>query len=330
VRHPAVVSSVSRRYQHLAIAVALLAVLATARASAQDTGHDQAARDARSPAVVLEAGSVSRQTVIALSRDLVVAGEAQRSAVALAGDARVSGWIGEDLVVLDGDAHLSRTARVDGDVYVLGGSVVAELGARIGGRTVAHPDAAASWLVLLEGPALGLSPFSRAVLGAKLALSAAWLLVGIALAATFARPLSSTSDEIHDAPMRSFLIGLVAVLTVTLVVVLLTAFTSAVVGLPLLVLLILLALLLKLWGTVAVFQCTGEWLVRRLRPRSPLRSQLRRPDPITAILAGLLLLGALKLLPWAGMVVWTAATLIGVGATLATKFGRREPWLEGR
>ncbi|HUP25034.1 MAG TPA: polymer-forming cytoskeletal protein [Thermoanaerobaculia bacterium] len=279
-----------------------------------------------SPAVVLEAGSISRQTVISLSRDLVVAGEAQRSAVALAGDVRVSGWIGEDLVVLDGDAHLTRTARVDGDVYVLGGSVVAELGARIGGRTVAHPDAAASWLVLLEGPALGLSPFSRAVVGAKLALSSAWLLVGIALAATFARPLSSTSDEIRDAPMRSFLIGLVAVLTVTLVVVLLTAFTSVVVGLPLLVLLILLALLLKLWGTVAVFQCVGEWLVRWLRPRSP----LRRPDPITAILAGLLLLGVLKLLPWAGIVVWTAATLIGVGATLATKFGRREPWLEGR
>jgi hypothetical protein len=41
---------------------------------------------------------------------------------------------------------------------------------------------------------------------------------------------------------------------------------------------------------------------------------------------GLLVLGALKLVPWLGVIVWTAATLLGVGATLTTKFGRREPW----
>jgi hypothetical protein len=277
------------------------------------------------PALVLEAGSVSRQPVVALSRDLVIAGEASRSAVALGGDARVSGRVGEDLVVLDGDAHLAATARIGGDVYVLGGGVVAQPGARIEGRTVAHPSAAASWLVLLEGPALGLSSFSPTVLGAKAALGAAWLIVGVALVATFARPLASTADEVRSAPLRSFLIGVVAVLSATLLVLLLSAFTTVVVGVPLVVLLILLALVLKLWGTVAVFQALGERVAEVRRTRSP----LRRVDPMSATLVGLLLLGALKLVPWAGLVVWTAATFVGVGATLATKFGRREPWMEG-
>jgi hypothetical protein len=46
-----------------------------------------------------------------------------------------------------------------------------------------------------------------------------------------------------------------------------------------------------------------------------------------AALAGLLALGVVKFLPWIGTVGWTLATLIGVGASLATKFGRDEPWL---
>ena len=32
--------------------------------------------------------------------------------------------------------------------------------------------------------------------------------------------------------------------------------------------------------------------------------------------------------PWFGVLAWTTATLIGIGAALSTKFGRREPWFE--
>jgi hypothetical protein len=41
-----------------------------------------------------------------------------------------------------------------------------------------------------------------------------------------------------------------------------------------------------------------------------------------------LVLGAIKFLPWFGVLAWSTATLIGVGAALSTKFGRREPWFE--
>jgi hypothetical protein len=275
-------------------------------------------------ALVIEAGSVSRQVVVALSRDLVLEGEALASAVALDGNARVSGHVGGDLVVLDGDAYLAGTAAVDGDVYVLGGRVVAAPGARIGGRTVAHPGAAASWLLLLEGPALGLPALSRTVVVAKLALAAAWLLLSVALVAAFARPLASTSDEVREAPLRCFLVGVVAVLTMALLVVLLSTFVPVVVGVPLLALSALFALVLKLWGTVAVFQALGERLSVAWRSRSP----LRRGDPMTAILLGLALLTLLKLVPWVGLVAWYTLSFVGVGAAFATKLGRREPWLE--
>ena len=47
------------------------------------------------------------------------------------------------------------------------------------------------------------------------------------------------------------------------------------------------------------------------------------------VLAGVLLLGALKFVPYLGIWAWSAATLVGVGAALRTKFGRREPWFVG-
>jgi hypothetical protein len=79
------------------------------------------------------------------------------------------------------------------------------------------------------------------------------------------------------------------------------------------------ALVLKLWGTVAVFLALGASVLRRLGRG--------RPELLEAIVVGLVILGVVKLLPWAGVVAWTVATLIGVGAALRTKFGAREPWL---
>ena len=89
---------------------------------------------------------------------------------------------------------------------------------------------------------------------------------------------------------------------------------------PLLVLLVLLGMVLKLWGMVAVFYALGDWVSRNLLKR--------RFRPLNAATVGLLVLGLIKFLPWFGVMAWTAATLIGVGAALSTKFGRREPWFE--
>jgi hypothetical protein len=54
----------------------------------------------------------------------------------------------------------------------------------------------------------------------------------------------------------------------------------------------------------------------------------RRLQPLNSALVGLLILGSIKLIPWVGIWVWTIASLVGVGASLVTKFGRREPWFD--
>jgi hypothetical protein len=272
-------------------------------------------------ALRLEKGSIARNQMVAIGKDVIVAGEALGDVAALEGSAEVTGRVDGDVVVLGGDAHLGSEAQVGGDVFVLGGTVHAEPGARVSGRMVSYPTASSAMVTLVEGPSLGLGFNSPLVMGAKLALLASWAALLLVLFAASGRQLLETAAGIRREPFRSFVTGLTGVLALVLTALFFSAFTGGLVGVPLLVLVVLLGMILKLWGMVAVFYALGDWLARRLLRRPHLR-------PLNAATLGLLVLGIVKFLPWVGVWVWTAATLIGMGAALSTKFGRQEPWFE--
>jgi hypothetical protein len=272
------------------------------------------------PALRLEAGSLARHQLVAISRDLIVAGEALGDVAAVEGSVEVSGRVDGDVVVLGGDARLLSSARIGGDVHVLGGVIRASPGARVQGRMVSYPTASSALVTLIEGPSLGLGFSSPVVMGTKLALLAAWAALLLLLFAASGRQVLETAAEVRREPFRSFFVGLTGLLALVLTGLFFSAFTGGLVGVPLLVLVVLLALLLKLWGMIAVFYALGEWLARRVFHR--------RPRPLNAATLGLLVLGVVKFLPWLGVWAWTAASLIGIGASLSSKFGRREPWFE--
>jgi hypothetical protein len=270
-------------------------------------------------ALILEHGAIARQQLVAVGRDLSVAGEALADVAVIEGNAFITGSIGGDLIVLGGDARLAATASITGDVFALGGRIRADPGATIGGRSVSYPTFSSAWLTLLEGPSVGLSPTSPLVLGGKLALLAAWAALLLAFFATGGSAVLSTSEAVRAEPLRSFVVGITAVLALVMTAMFFTALAAALVGLPLLALVVVLGLVLKFWGMVAVFHALGAALGRLLRRRRSL-------VPLHAACLGLAVLGVLKFVPFAGVLVWTAASLVGVGATLITKFGRREPW----
>lgn len=272
-------------------------------------------------ALRLEKGSIARNQMVAIGKDVIVAGEALGDVAALEGSAEVTGRVDGDVVVLGGDARLGSQAQVGGDVFVLGGTVQADPGARVAGRMVSYPTASSAMVTLVEGPSLGLGFNSPLVMGAKLALLASWAALLLVLFAASGRQLLETAAGIRREPFRSFATGLTGVLALVLTALFFSAFTGGLVGVPLLVLVVLLAMILKLWGMVAVFYALGDWLARRVLRRPRLR-------PLNAATLGLLVLGLVKFLPWVGVWVWTAATLIGMGAALSTKFGRQEPWFE--
>lgn len=285
---------------------------------APDSSRSAAA--ATRPAVLIQEKTVARGQVVAVDRDLILRGRALSNVVAIRGSVHVSGHVEGDVVVLGGDVFLEQGAQIDGDVFALGGTIQNTGGASIAGRSVAYPTASASWLLLAEGPAVGLSSWSRVVLGAKLALMAAWLVVVLVLLATAAPAVRSTAASVGEEPLRNFIVGLVTILTIFLSVLFFSTFLNALLGVPLLALGLLAALVLKLWGMIAVF-CWLGGVVRRSFLRTPTAA-------LQNAIVGLLILGLLKFLPWLGIWAWTAATLVGVGACMTTKFGRHETWLE--
>ena len=270
-------------------------------------------------ALVIEADSLAARQVIALGRDLVVRGTVTSDGAVIGADALVTGEVRGDLIVLGGNARLGPSALIGGDAFVLGGRLETDRGARISGRSVSYPTIGTAWLTLLEGPSLGLSPVSPIVLGAKLALLAGWVALTLLLFAVAGGGVLSTARSVEEEPFRNFFVGLTGVLAAFLTALLFAALAATLAGAPMLVLVVLVALLLKLWGMTAVFHALGAWVLQRLG---------KRLTPLNAALVGLLILGAIKLIPYVGTWCWTVATFIGVGAALTTKFGRREPWFE--
>jgi hypothetical protein len=279
------------------------------------------AADADQPALLLERGSVARHQIVAIGRDARIEGDAEAGVTALNGSVRIEGTVEGDVSVLGGDVEVGPGAVVRGDVFVLGGELHADPGARLEGRSVAYPTLSRASLTLLEGPSLGLSASAPLVLAAKLALVAAWLGLTLLLFASGGRAVAATSEEIVAEPLRCFAAGLVGVLALVVTALFLSSLLPAVVSVPTLVLAVIAALLAKLWGMVGVFHALGGMLARLAGRR------LRRaPAPLHAAVLGLAFLAVLKLIPWLGIWAWTAASLVGVGAALRTKFGRREPW----
>jgi hypothetical protein len=268
----------------------------------------------RPPALVLERGAVADNQLVALGRDVVVEGEARAGVTALDGSARISGTVDGEVTVMGGDATLLAGALVRGNVHVLGGKLSVAAGARVEGRSVAYPTIARAWTTLLEGPTLGLPAGSPVVLAAKLGLVAAWLAVTIALFALFPRGLLAASDEIRREPLLCFGSGLVAVLAAFLTLLLLARVLPAPLSLPLAAVVALGAIAARLCGVVALCHALGQAALA-LAGR-------RRATALHAATAGLLLLGVAKFVPYAGVVVWGAATFVGVGAALRTHWGR--------
>jgi hypothetical protein len=283
----------------------VLAGLIAAPATARDGAAEPVLRVAR--------GSIARSQVVALDRDLLVEGEVRSDVAVLQGDVVITGEVTGDVIVLGGDIRVAREGRVGGDLFALGGEVDLETGALVGGRTVSYPTLSGAWVTLLEGPTLGLSAASPLVVGAKLALLFAWLLLALGLLATLDREVLTMSDGIRTEPFRSFAVGSTAILSLVLTALFVSSFAASLLGAPLLFLIVVVALFLKLWGMVAVFHALGAWLGRLGR---------RRLLPVSAATLGLLALGTVKLLPWIGVWAWTVATLVGVGAALTTRLGR--------
>ncbi len=242
----------------------------------------------------------------------------------------MSGRIHRDLILLGSSATIRRGARIDGDVLSIGGSLTFEenppasssnlsgnaTSAQVGGRvrTVSALEAAVA-TELQTSPAASLSrwPF---LLSFRLALLFAWLVASLLLLALAPRAVGAAADGVPGRGAFLGALGATGVLTAAfagaLALTLLPSRLALATGGVLLVLLVA----AKIWGLSVVFLALG----RRLNARATRGSALFG-DPAAAAL-GLLALGVASLLPLAGPLLWSAASLVGIGVSLAAAVSR--------
>ena len=157
------------------------------------------------------------------------------------------------------------------------------------------------------------------------ALLVVWLIAAVALTLLSGREIRYSSLEMRASALHCFALGLVAFTSFVLTAIVFSYLIPYHVGVPLLFALGVFAILTKIYGMVAVFHAVGM-LVAGSRTREQLvRRNWLRGD-LAMVVIGVVILGALRLIPVVGPIIWGLASVFGIGTALATKFGRREPW----
>jgi hypothetical protein len=197
--------------------------------------------------------------VIVIRGDAYVAGTVN-SLVVVDGTATVTGTL-EGVAIVNGTLDLRPGAIVLNDVAQLNSEIIQAEGVEIGGEVTDLTGGLAGFGIFLGFAALAI----------WIGIGIATLVVGLLMAGLAARQVHAATDLIGGEPLKTFLVGLLAVIVPPVAAVLLIA---TIVGIP-----VGLGLLLIVWpfaafvGYIVSAIWLGEWLLGRregaLRPERP-------------------------------------------------------------
>lgn len=288
----------------------ILSTCAAAQAPPDASDHSTEFSASLGQEVLVPAGEVAEQDLLAMGSQLTIDGEAAGDAVAIRGDLIVNGRVSGDAIALAGRVRVARGGRVVGNAFSLFGGVDIAEGGQVEGRS-------RSLAPLAPGETAGYftAAYSKPALIARFLALVFWILA--ALIAAFAAPttVARAAAELSRHPLRLTGIGLLLGLSFVLTLVLFVALIPLFVGIPLLVLLTLAAIGLVALALAAAFHGLGAQVAERMSSTAV--------SGYAELLAGALVLGLLHFLPLVGELLWLAVVLAGAGAVVATRLGRR-------
>jgi hypothetical protein len=227
------------------------------------------------------------------------------------GNVTVANVIAGDLLVLGGTVIFTGAGRVEGNL-IYAASKVTNADDRVRGHV--YP------LASVEGATASMT--KNAIVASLLLV---WLITAIVVTLMSGREIRLSSIEVRASGLHCFVLGLVAFTSFVLTAIAFSYLIPYVVGIPLLAALAVFAILTKVYGMIAVFHATGT-IVAGSRSREQLASRKWLRGDLAMVVIGALILGAIRLIPVIGPIVWGLASVFAIGTALATKFGRREPW----
>jgi hypothetical protein len=248
--------------------------------------------------------------------------EAGPSQTAVLADLVVDGPVDGDVVVFVADLVLGENARVTGDAVAVGGDIRLEPGAEVGrhvlavlGTTEVSPAATVDGRVLsfaslasFVGVPGGEPASPRVSVAVRLLASGGWLLVTTGLAFLFPVRLRYGAWALPPLGHKVPALGVLVALTVTASLVAALGLGPAL-GVPLIAGLMVVFFAGKAAGLTVLSCAAGSFVLRRW---------LHHPLPITLeVFVGMLVLLALRFLPFAGETLWSLLSIMALGASVA-------------
>lgn len=262
------------------------------------------------------ASSAAPPAVASVGRDLVISRSVPGRVVAVASDVRIEAPVAGDVVIWGGAASFGPGGSVAGNLVVFGGEIHPIPGRSLPvAGTVSTPGTLlqlylaemrrAPWDVTSQN---ALSPLFW---GLRLLALAVWLIVAVALLYFFSSRLSRAADRAESDWAGALTAGALGVLTIFLAAAATLTLLPSALGVPIALALGAAAVAAKIFGMGALFLLVGQKILATFSPS-------RRP---LALALGFAVLGGISLLPVAGAIVWSAASIAAVGIAFVSRFG---------
>lgn len=265
------------------------------------------------PAPAATAAPRSSSPRTSVGRDLAIAEPVSGNVVAVfsnvAVDARVSG----NVIVWGGNVRFGPAGSVDGNLSVFGGDAFP---VRSGALPVSGRVSTPGSLLRLYLEEMHRAPWESAgsgaaVTGLRMMALSLWLLASLLLLWMFGSSFARAAAAAERDWPGALLAGALGVLTLFLAAAAALALLPSAISVPLALLFAALAVAAKVFGMAALFLLLGQRVLKNVSPP-------RRP---AALACGFGLLAAASLLPWAGGVLWSAASIVAVGIAFSSRFG---------
>lgn len=266
----------------------------------------------------VEEGEI-QDNVISWGGEILIKGEVTENVINFGGTIIIEGKVGEAVVGFGSEIRLASTARVDGDVLSLGGTLDRETGSVVEGDTVFFSTSEEVAKFLKDGLVgiFGLSLLPLMIIF-KLITLFIWFLLAILLVTIFPKPISFASGQIRTSFWPVFGTGLLSIIIFTGLIIFSVFLSFILIGIPILLALIAIGVVIKIFGRVIVFYFLGDSIYNAL--------SRKQSSPLVAVILGLLVFGFIGFVPIFGSLFSFVLSIIGWGAVIRTKFGTVENW----
>jgi hypothetical protein len=261
---------------------------------------------------LIASAAASGQSVVTVGKPLAVVAPVQGRVVSVAGDVDLRAPVSGDVVAWGGAVRIAPGASIGGNLIAFGANVSGDRGV-VAGRIVTPGSLASLYLAEAERGPFRAAPGAALAtgLGLRLLMLAIWAVLSSAVLRLWAGPVARAAVCFEENAAAAATSGIVGIAFLLLSGV--TAFSAfpAALRVPGAVLILAAAASLKIFGMTALFLFLGQRIARRISPR-------QRP---AALAIGLIAAGLVSLIPVAGPLLWSAASIVAIGAAVYTRFG---------